>query len=101
MKPVCITLTNSKSFILYNKELNDLFGELEGKIIGSEANLIYLRDAEITPQLEKVLPRDLRISAISRENLILIGGLDGFELESVKFFIYYNDDCKKYTIKLL
>lgn len=101
MKPICITLTNSKSFILYNKELNNLFDELDNKLISSEADLIYLQNAEIISRLEKVLPRNLRISAISRETLILTEGPGSFQLQSVKFFIYYRDDCKKYTIKLL
>jgi hypothetical protein len=100
MKPVCITLTNSKSFRLYNKELNNLFDKLDSKLIGSGADLIYLQDDEIIPQLKKVLPRGLRISTISRETLVLVEGPDGFAIESINF-IYYNDNCKKYTIKLL
>lgn len=101
MKPICIALTNSKSFVLYNKELNNFLDDLESKLISSGADLIYLQNAEIVPQLEKVLPRSLRISAIYRETLILTKDPKEFQLQSIKFSIYYNDDCKKYTIKLL
>ena len=104
MKPILITLLNSESFILYNKELNNLFDELEDKLISSEgADFIHLSNSnEVIPQLNKVLPKSLDVLTITRETIILGRESAGLVVEKEKFFSpYYINNCKKYTIKLL